>query len=130
MGSIVHEKSTKIRTVFLMENETQIRNSSDKVFRSFYECPCALIYLLLFLVYSGYYGLPLILIQSKLDSFQSEYGMRVEVDRKIRPEGWIIRNVTFHSTNPYQLGPLFSFNSIHVGSLILFRLGKEVSRSP
>ena len=72
---------------------------------------------LLFLVYSGYYGLPLILIQSKLDSFQSEYGMRVEVDRVvIRPEGWIIRNVTFHSTNPDQLAPLFSFNSIHVGS--------------
>ena len=43
--------------------------------------------------------------------------MRVEVDRVvIRPEGWIIRNVTFHSTNPDQLAPLFSFNSIHVGS--------------
>ena len=74
---------------------------------------------LLFLTYSGYYGLPLILIQSKLDSFQSEYGKRVEVERVlIRPEGWIIRNVIFHSTNPDQLAPLFSIDSIHVHSFM------------
>ena len=43
--------------------------------------------------------------------------MRVEVERMlISPEGWIIRNVTFHSTNPDQLAPLFSIDSIHVDS--------------
>ena len=100
-------------------------------FLSFYECPCALVFYRCSFWYIVDIWAPLILIQSKLDSFQSEYGMRVEVDRVvIRPEGWIIRNVTFHSTNPDQLAPLFSFNSIHVGSFNLFRLGKEVSRSP
>ena len=78
---------------------------------------CVFILLLLVLVYSGYYGLPSSLIQSKLDSLQSEYGMQVEVERVvIRPEGWVLRNVNFYITNRDQLTPLFYIDSIHVGS--------------
>ena len=78
---------------------------------------CGSLLSLIFLVYCGYVGLPLFLIQSKLDSFQSEYGMRVEIERVvIRAEGWVVKNASFNSANPDHLAPLFSFDSIHIDS--------------
>ena len=51
--------------------------------------------------------------------------MRVEIDR---PEGWIIRNVTFHSTNLNQLAPLFFLSIAFM--LILLTLFMTWQRGP
>lgn len=83
---------------------------------------CIIILSSILLLYLGYFGLPSSLINSKLDFFQSKFGMRVEIENVvIRPDGWVIHSVDLYGSNSDQLVPLFFIDSIHIGSLNPFR---------
>ena len=81
-----------------------------------------LILSLIFVLYLGYFGLPPSLINSKLELFQSELDMRIEMDEVVfRSDGWVIRSLKLSSSNPDQLTPLIFIDRIIIDSFNPFR---------